>query len=66
MSLNGIEGVLERLGRFDEAIEAMGEDHTLASRSPDADPEVVRQAKRNYEGLMAHVRRRRESESREL
>ena len=37
MSLNGVAGILERLGRYDAAVEAMGEAYRLAQSASDAD-----------------------------
>ena len=66
-SLNAVAGVLERLGRDDEAIAAMSEATELARRLPEAeaDPAHVAQAERNLRGLKKHVeakRRRRAAE----
>ena len=57
---NGISGVLERLGRDEEALVAMERAHALAVEAKggnEADPAVVR-ARKNLEGLRSHVKRK--------
>ena len=65
-SLNGVAGILERLGRYDEAIEAMTEAYELAKAIPDVPSQVVDGAKRNLDGLTRHIARKRRRESLEL
>lgn len=62
-SINGVAGVLEKLGRDDEAIAAMTRAHEFVQGS--ADEDVVRGAERNLAGLKAHVKRKRERQARE-
>jgi tetratricopeptide (TPR) repeat protein len=57
-SINGVGGVLEKLGRDEEAVKAMGEAYQIARKAVDATPSDVAQAKKNLEGLKAHVRRK--------
>jgi tetratricopeptide (TPR) repeat protein len=58
-SLNGLAGVLERLGRDDEAVAAMEAAHAVARDAPGAEPAHVQQAERNVAGLKRHVLRKR-------
>lgn len=58
-SLNGVAGTLEKLGRDDEAIGAMEAAYKMAEKAPSADASMVSQAKRNLDGLRAHVKRKR-------
>lgn len=60
-SINGVAGVLEKLGRDDDAIAAMTRAHDLVQGSEDES--VVRGAQRNLAGLQAHVRRKRERQA---
>ena len=66
MSLNGVAGILERLGRYDAAVEAMGEAYRLAQSASDADEKQVEQARKNLEGLKKHIARKKAKEEREL
>ena len=65
-SINGVAGTLEKLGRYDEAISTMAAAYEMGKRAPGADPRLVEQAKRNLNGLRAHVdRKRREAANRD-
>lgn len=58
MAANGLAGVLERLGRDQEAIARMSEAHGYVERLPSADKKVVDGAQGNLEGLKAHIARK--------
>ena len=66
MSLNSVAGILEKLGRDDEAIEAMGAAlkivQALGEDVMPSSSEMARQAQRNYDGLKRVVARKRERE----
>ena len=64
-SINGVAGTLEKLGRYEEAISAMAEAYEMAKSVPDASPQLVEQAKRNLDGLRAHIQRKRQSQTRD-
>jgi tetratricopeptide (TPR) repeat protein len=59
-SANAVAGILERLGRDDEAVSTMGYAYQLAAAQADAEDEIeaeyVMQARRNLEGLKRKVR----------
>ena len=60
-SINGVAGVLERLGRDGEATAAMRRAYDLVEALDESEPdkaERLRQAKSNLQGLEAHVRRK--------
>ena len=57
-STNGVAGVLEKLGRDDEAVAMMEKAHTLAIEAKGTDDPAVLRAKKNLDGLRAHVRRK--------
>uniref|UniRef100_A0A7S0NMZ4 MalT-like TPR region domain-containing protein n=1 Tax=Calcidiscus leptoporus TaxID=127549 RepID=A0A7S0NMZ4_9EUKA len=66
-SINGVAGVLEKIGRDDEAVAAMSRAHELVQALDHAQPdkeERLRQAKRNLDGLKEHIRRKREVDKR--
>ena len=57
-STNGVAGVLEKLGRDDEAVSAMEKAHVLAIEARGGDDPAVLRAKKNLDGLRAHVKRK--------
>ena len=61
-SLNGVAGVLEKLGRNDEALAKMQAAHEMAVAAEGAGSERAGEALRNLNGMRAHVERKRESE----
>lgn len=65
-SMNGVAGVLERAGRYDEAIEAMREAYELAKRIEGIDPAMIEGARKNYEGMKSVIAKKRKREEREL
>lgn len=58
-SANGIAGILERLGRHEEAVHAMEHSYQLVLeiKKSESDPDVVR-AKKNVDGLRSQIRRK--------
>lgn len=68
-AVNAAAGVLEKMGRDEEAVSAMERALELARSDRSAEEGMVRQAQRNLDGLRAHVRRkaarREEKERRE-
>ena len=57
-ALNGVAGVLERLGRDAEAVAAMAHALELATALPGIEPDVVAAAAKNLAGLKRHVDRK--------
>ena len=66
MSMNGVAGILEKTGRYDEAIQAMGEAYEMTEKLTGLEPGMLEGAKRNLEGMKAHIARKRMRESKEL
>jgi hypothetical protein len=58
MASNGLAGVLERIGRDQEAVSRMSEAYQYAKGSPTASKEVIAGARRNLDGLKAHIARK--------
>lgn len=63
MALNGVAGVLERLGRYDESIGQMTSAYELVKALPGASAEIVEGGRRNLEGLKQHIARKRKRAS---
>ena len=75
-SLNGVAGVLEKLGRDELAVtymaKALDAAQAVVSADPEMDPKLVEGAQANLNGLKKHVarkqakQRQREAEAQEL
>ena len=65
LAANAVAGLLEKLGRDEEAVAAMGRAAELAVEAADGDANepIARSAARNLAALQAHVRRKQERKS---
>ena len=65
LAANAVAGLLEKLGRDEEAVAAMERAAELAVEAADGDANepIARSAARNLAALQAHVRRKQERKS---